>query len=89
MGKAAPGYDVRIVNNMGTEVANRKEGNIAIFCDPSKENAGLFDGYVDNPEMTDRAFLGNYYFTGDRGYMDKDGYIWFSSRQDDVIISAG
>ena len=34
-------------------------------------------------------FKNHFYFTGDRGYVDADGYIWFTSRQDDVIISAG
>ena len=33
--------------------------------------------------------VGNYYITGDKGYKDKDGYIWFDSRGDDVINSSG
>ena len=64
-----------------------EEGNIAINHDTS--NAALFSGYVDDFERTKKAFLNNLYLTGDRGYIDKDGYIWFTSRQDDVIISAG
>ena len=28
-------------------------------------------------------------YIGDRGYIDKDGYIWFVGRADDVIISSG
>ena len=32
---------------------------------------------------------GDYYVTGDRAYMDGDGYFWFVGRADDVIISAG
>merc|ERR1739848_616788 len=62
---------------------------IAVYCDPSKQQGGLFSGYVDNDEMTKKVFLNDYYFTGDRGFMDEDDYIWFSSRHDDVIISAG
>ena len=30
-----------------------------------------------------------YCMAGDRGYFDEDGYIWFVSRSDDVIITAG
>ena len=90
MGKAAPGYDVRIVNNMASEVLpTGQEGNIAIYCDPNKGQPGLFAGYVDNEKMTQKAFKNNFYFTGDRGFIDDDGYIWFTSRDDDMIISAG
>lgn len=35
------------------------------------------------------AFRGNYYYTGDRGYKDEDGYFWFVGRADDVIKSSG
>ena len=87
MGKPAPGYNVQIVNDDGIEVPKGEEGNIAINHDTS--NAALFSGYVDDFERTKKAFLNNFYLTGDRGYIDMDGYIWFTSRQDDVIISAG
>ena len=41
MGKPAPGYDVRIVNNMGDEVERGEMGNIGVYCRPHKP-AGLF-----------------------------------------------
>ena len=34
MGKVAPGYDVRIVNNMGKEVPRGKQGNIGVKVKP-------------------------------------------------------
>ena len=80
------GYDVRIIDDNCKEVSKGAEGNIAVYCDPKKQQGGLFAGYVDNDEMTKKVFSNDFYFTGDRGYMDKDDYIWFSSRQDDVII---
>ena len=36
-----------------------------------------------------KSFQGKYYYTGDRGYKDKDGYFWFVGRDDDVIKSSG
>ena len=38
---------------------------------------------------TANAFCGDFYLTGDRGVQDEDGYFWFFSRQDDLIISSG
>eukprot|EP00095_Tigriopus_kingsejongensis_P009197 maker-scaffold299_size217019-snap-gene-1.25 protein:Tk09197 transcript:maker-scaffold299_size217019-snap-gene-1.25-mRNA-1 annotation:"hypothetical protein BRAFLDRAFT_275193" len=88
MGKPAPGYDVRIVNNMGKEVERGEQGNIGVYCRPHKPN-GLFPGYLNDPEKTSYCFSGDFYLTGDRASMDKDGYIWFAARNDDIIISAG
>jgi len=34
------------------------------------------------------VFIDNYYYTGDRGSIDKDGYWWFVGRSDDVIKSS-
>ena len=89
MGKPAPGYDVRIVDDDAEELEINQEGNIAVYFGEGREKGGLFAGYVDRPEMTASVFKKDFYFTGDRGYVDGDGYIWFTSRQDDVIISAG
>ena len=89
MGKPAPGYDVRIIDDSGIEVSEGNEGNIAVNCKNSKMDGVLFDGYVGDEEKTKKSFLNDFYLTGDRGFVDKDGFIWFKSRQDDVIISAG
>ena len=64
------------------------QGNIAVDCTDGKP-VGLFKEYLDDPERTKAAMVGNYYITGDKGYKDKDGYIWFDSRSDDVIITSG
>jgi len=50
---------------------------------------GLFKEYWRNPEATDACKRGDWYVTGDRAYVDRDGYFWFVGRADDVIISAG
>ena len=34
-------------------------------------------------------FQGDWYYSGDRARVDDDGYFWFGSRADDIIISAG
>ncbi|OWK11470.1 hypothetical protein Celaphus_00006980 [Cervus elaphus hippelaphus] len=53
----------------------------------------IYEGYgqteTDNPTKTASTLRGNFYITGDRGYMDEDGYFWFVSRADDIILSSG
>src|SRR5205807_7713977 len=50
---------------------------------------GLFQEYWRNPAATEASRRGDWYVTGDRAYVDADGYFWFVGRSDDVIISAG
>jgi acyl-coenzyme A synthetase/AMP-(fatty) acid ligase len=35
------------------------------------------------------AFIPGWYLTGDRAYVDEDGYFWFVGRSDDVILTSG
>ena len=45
--------------------------------------------YWHNAEATKEKFHGDWLLTGDLGMQDADGYVWFLSRKDDVINSAG
>ena len=88
MGKPAPGIELSIVDNDGKQVGDNVEGDIAVKVSPEKP-LGLFKEYKDNPEKTAETYKGEWYLTGDRAYRDEDGYFWFVSRADDVILSAG
>ena len=50
---------------------------------------GLFKEYRNASDQTSATFRGDWYITGDRAFIDKDGYFWFVGRSDDVILSAG
>ncbi len=88
MGMPSPGYDVAIIDENGAELGPNQEGDIAVRVKPERP-MGLFVEYWRNPEAMERAFVGDWYRTGDRAYRDADGYFWFVGRADDVIISAG
>jgi acetyl-CoA synthetase len=85
MGKPFPGVKAAIVDDAGKELPVGKEGNLVIVPGwPS-----MMRQIWQNKEKYDSYFKGKWYFTGDRSSMDKDGYIWFVGRADDVIKTAG
>ncbi len=49
----------------------------------------MFMEYWRRPEATEQKFLGDWMLTGDRAHRDRDGYVFFEGRDDDVISSAG
>jgi acyl-coenzyme A synthetase/AMP-(fatty) acid ligase len=88
MGKPMPGIEMAIIDNAGQVLPTDQEGDIAIKVKPARA-PGLFMEYRGDEERFNACFIGDWYITGDRGYRDADGYFWFVSRADDVILSAG
>ncbi|HEX3036983.1 MAG TPA: propionyl-CoA synthetase [Thermodesulfobacteriota bacterium] len=87
--KPVPGFDVRILDEAGNEIAANRIGNIAIKlplppgCLPTLWNndAGYRKSYLND--------YPGYYTTADAGYKDENGYLWIMSRTDDIINVAG
>ena len=87
--KAAPGYNIQIVDDHGNELGADEMGSIVIqlpmppSCLPTlwQNDQRFQDSYLSQ-------FPG-YYLTGDAGYKDEDGYLYIMSRTDDVINVAG
>jgi fatty-acyl-CoA synthase len=46
---------------------------------------GPFEGYYNNPEATERTTRFGWYWSGDLGYLDPDGYLYFAGRNADWI----
>jgi acetyl-CoA synthetase/medium-chain acyl-CoA synthetase len=88
MGKPSPDFDIHIIDESGNRLPPGQEGDIAICIKPHRP-IGLFKEYWKDPERTASVFRGDWYVTGDRGYVDADGYFWFVGRADDVILSGG
>jgi acetyl-CoA synthetase/medium-chain acyl-CoA synthetase len=88
MGRPAPGFTLAAVDDEGQPLPPGKEGDLAVLVRPTRP-LGLFQEYWQNPNATQAAHRGDWYITGDRAYVDEDGYFWFVGRADDVIISAG
>ncbi len=82
IGPAVPGYEVKVVTEDGKDA---KPGEVGLLIargptgtvywrDPDKQRSAVRDGWC-------RA--------GDFVTMDEDGYVWFLSREDDLIKSSG
>jgi acyl-coenzyme A synthetase/AMP-(fatty) acid ligase len=84
MGLPAADHDIAVIDEEGREVAAGEEGDIALRGQPPS----LFVGYWTQPDETAAVRRGEWYVTGDRATRDEDGYIWFTGRADDVILSA-
>lgn len=97
MGKPTPGVPLAVVNSDGEECESGVEGDIGILINSNKSQEsdffGIFDGYLDKEGRLDQRVRDfgarKWYLTGDRATRDKDGYLWFVGRSDDVINSSG
>jgi acyl-coenzyme A synthetase/AMP-(fatty) acid ligase len=84
MGLPSPGHEIAVIDEDGDVVPTGAEGDIALAGRPPS----LFREYYRAPEETAAVFRGDWYVTGDRATCDDDGYLWFTGRADDVILSA-
>ena len=84
-GPAVPGNIVSIVNKNGKECKKGELGAIAI----KRGSPQMFLKYWNNPQATKEKFFKDWLITGDKGVIEKDGWIKFIARDDDVITSAG
>jgi acetyl-CoA synthetase len=90
MGKAMPGWTAGILRE-GTdvEVAQGEVGRLAIDLNASP--LAWFSGYAGDgsPGLDKFSADRRWYITGDLAKRDEDGLLYFSSREDDVILMAG
>ena len=84
MGLPSPGHEIGVIDENGQVVETDEEGDIALAGRPPS----LFREYYRSREETAAVFRGDWYVTGDRAERDEDGYLWFTGRADDVILSA-
>ena len=80
-----PGHDVHLLDADLNEVGIDEEGMICI----PESDPGLFLNYWHLEEETAKARHSGWFFTGDYARRDKDGYVWFLGRRDDIINTFG
>jgi propionyl-CoA synthetase len=84
-----PGFDVRILDENGHQMAANEQGYIAIKLPLPPSCMNRIWGDDNKFRESYLQFLPGYYTTGDGGYIDNDGYVFVMGRVDDVINVAG
>jgi fatty-acyl-CoA synthase len=87
------GAGVKVVDEDGREKPRARldaEGRLVNAADCVGEivntaGVGPFEGYYNNPEATARTTRFGWYWSGDLGYLDDDGYLYFAGRNADWI----
>jgi 2-aminobenzoate-CoA ligase len=82
IGPAVPGYDVKVVTEDGQDA---KPGEVGLLI--ARGPTGTL--YWRDPDKQRSAVRNGWCRAGDFVTMDEDGYVWFMSREDDLIKSSG
>jgi len=82
-GKPIGGYELRLVDDDGNDVPTGEIGNLMV----RGETTALF--YLHQYEKSHHTFRGEWLFTGDRYFMDEDGFYWHAGRGDDMLKVGG
>ena len=82
-GRALAHVEIEIRDDAGNRLAPGENGEICL------RGPKVTRGYWKDPEKTASAFFGDWFRTGDIGYLDADGFLYLTDRKKDMIISGG
>jgi long-chain acyl-CoA synthetase len=77
------GVEVKIFDDEGKEVAQGERGEIVI------KGHNIMNGYWGNPEATAESIKDGWFYSGDIGYIDEDGFFFIVDRKKEMIIRGG
>ncbi len=83
IGRAIPNVEVVVLDEHGKRVSTGTQGEIAA------RGSNIMMGYWKSPNATAEVLKNGYYYTGDLGYEDADGYIFLTGRARDIIKAGG
>ena len=82
VGRAVPTNRIQISDTDGNELKPFEIGEIAV------QSNSLMSGYLDEDE-TNQVIKNGYYYSGDIGYVDEEGYLFIEGRKNYLISSGG
>ncbi len=82
-GKAVPGYELKLLDEEGSELGDDEIGELVVKGDSS----GI--GYWNQRAKSRTTFEGQWTRTGDKYYRDADGFYHYCGRTDDMFKVSG
>lgn len=82
-GRAIAHVEIEIRDDAGNRLPPGQNGEICL------RGPKITQGYWKDPVKTAAAFFGDWFRTGDVGYLDDDGFLYLTDRKKDMIISGG
>lgn len=83
VGKPIPPNEIFIYDENKNELINNIEGEIVV------KSPAVIKGYWNDEVTTNKKLFNGFYFTGDYGYKDSEGYIYVVNRRSDLIVTGG
>jgi long-chain acyl-CoA synthetase len=83
IGVPQKGMEMKVFDARGNEVPQGEEGELVL------RGPMVMKGYWKQPEATAEVIRDGWLYTGDVGYVDKDGYFFITDRKKDIIIKGG
>lgn len=78
-----PGTIIKCIDENGNEVPQGEVGEIVI------KSGFIMKGYWKRPEASEKAVQDDFFYTGDAGYFDEEGFLFIHDRVKDMIVSGG
>jgi acyl-CoA synthetase (AMP-forming)/AMP-acid ligase II len=88
-GRAQPFMQLRIVDEVGIDVANDTPGELLVRSSDPDPHRGFFSEYLNDPQAMDAAWEGGWFHTGDVVRRDSGGNLYFVDRRKNVIRRSG
>jgi len=82
-GRAIAHVEIEIRDDAGNRLAPGEQGEVCL------RGPKITQGYWKDPEKTASALFGDWFRSGDVGYLDKDGFLYLTDRKKDMIVSGG
>src|SRR5688572_12144566 len=83
LGKCVEGFELKLTDEQGLEVAPGEIGDLSV----RGETFSLY--YLHQYHKSQYSFRGEWLFTGDKFYVDEDGYYHYAGRVDDMLKAGG